>query len=63
MGYAHEDISFILNHSKVFPLGKGRSAEQKWEKYYTPELKAFVREKERVLFTLFPEFENKVNVQ
>jgi hypothetical protein len=63
MGYAHEDISFILNHGKVLPQGKGRSAEQKWEKYYTPELKAFVREKERVLFTLFPEFENKVNVQ
>jgi hypothetical protein len=57
MGYEHQDIAFILDHGKVLPLGKGRSVEQKWEKYYTPELKTFVRQKEHVLFSLFPEFD------
>jgi hypothetical protein len=37
---------------------KGNQRRQaKWEKYYTPELKAFVREKEDLLFTLFPEYD------
>ncbi len=56
-GYKKEDINFILEMKKVLPLGKGRTKEQKWEKYYTPELKDEIRQKERVLFQLFPEFD------
>jgi hypothetical protein len=56
-GYAHDDISFILGEQKILPQGKGRTAEQKWERYYTPELKETVRRKEEFLFKLFPEFD------
>lgn len=56
-GYEHEDIRFILDAGKILPQGKGRSAEQRWERYYTPELKAMVRAKERFIFRLFPEFD------
>lgn len=59
MEYPNDSIKFILSKEKVLPLGKGRTADQKWEKYYTPELKELVRKKDWFLFELFPEF-NKV---
>ena len=55
-GYPKDSIEFILNKEKVLPQGKGRSKEQKWEKYYTPELKELVYKKDWLLFKLFPEF-------
>jgi hypothetical protein len=56
MGYDPQDLQFILEMGHVLPGGKGRSQDQKWEKYYTPELKEYVRQKERFLFTHFPEW-------
>lgn len=56
-GYDKEDADFILEMKKVLPLGKGRTKEQKWGNYYTPELKDEIRQKERVLFQIFPEFD------
>ncbi len=50
-------VDFILEMKKVLPLGKGRTKEQKWQKYYTSELKDEIRQKERVLFQMFPEFD------
>ncbi|MEO6733893.1 MAG: hypothetical protein ABIN01_21905 [Ferruginibacter sp.] len=56
-GYPQQTIDFILKKEKVLPQGKGRSEGQKWEKYYTPEMKELVRKKDRLLFELFPEFD------
>jgi hypothetical protein len=56
-GYPEKDIAFIITKEKVLPQGKGRTKEQKWEKYYTPELKELVRKKDRFIFQMFPEFE------
>ncbi|HZH63242.1 MAG TPA: hypothetical protein VEY10_00030 [Flavisolibacter sp.] len=56
-GYPSERIAFIITKQKVLPQGKGRTKEQKWEKYYTPELKELVRKKDWFLFEVFPEFE------
>ncbi len=55
--YKQSDIEFILEMKKVLPLGKGRTNEQKWEKYFTPELKARIRQKDRIIFEMFPEFD------
>lgn len=57
MGYPHDEIAFILHHQKVLPNGQGRREDQKWEKYYTPSLKAAVRHHERMLFEMFPVFD------
>jgi hypothetical protein len=57
-GYPEEEIAFIKTKEKVLPQGKGRTIEQKWERYYTPELKDLVRKKDWFLFELFPEFKN-----
>lgn len=60
-GYPAADIAFILDIGKVLPKvppeGKRREDVQSWEAYYSPESKAFVRRRERHLFTLFPEFD------
>lgn len=56
-GYEKADVDFILEMKKVLPLGKGRTKEQKWEKYFSPELKAEIRQKDRILFEMFPEFD------
>ncbi len=56
-GYDKKNIDFILEMKKVLPLGRGRTKEQKWEEYYTPELKHEIRRKERILFQMFPEFD------
>jgi hypothetical protein len=57
MGYDDSDVSFVVAQEKILPRGKGRTADQHWQKYYTPELKRHIREREHVLFTLFPEFD------
>lgn len=56
-GYDEAEIAFVLTQGKIMPRGGGRSAEQRWEKYYTPELKAWVRHRERILFDLFPQWD------
>jgi hypothetical protein len=56
-GYDSGDIGFIPDMARVLPGGKGRTREQSWERYYTPELKETVRKRERLLLKLFPEFD------
>jgi hypothetical protein len=57
MEYPEEDVRFILDLGKILPQGKGRTKGQKWEKYYTPELRQRVRRSDRLIFTMFPEFD------
>ena len=57
VGYPADAIEFILTAEKVLPPGGKPRSGAKWEKYYTPELKALVRRRERLLFTLFPEYD------
>ena len=55
-GYPEDQISFILEKKKVLPQGKGRSENQKWPNYYTPDLIDLIRKKDYFLFLLFPSF-------
>jgi hypothetical protein len=55
-GYRAEDAAFIREMGKVLP-GRGRGDDQRWERYYTPELKDRVRRRERLLLEIFPEFD------
>ncbi len=56
IGFTDEDVQFIRDKEKVLPLGKGRTKEQKWQKYYTPELLDIILQKDKLIFDLFPEF-------
>ncbi|HEX6899173.1 MAG TPA: hypothetical protein VF789_05645 [Thermoanaerobaculia bacterium] len=57
MGFEAGDIDFILSLGKILPQGKGRAADQRWESYYTDELKRSVRERDRLVFAIFPCFD------
>jgi hypothetical protein len=60
LGCAHEEIQHILKQGKILPPladpGFHRRKE-KWQHYYTSELKQFVRQHDDILFRLFPEFD------
>jgi hypothetical protein len=56
-GYPRAAIAFVRSLPKIFPPEGGRTEEQAWPTYYTPELKRIVRERERLLFAMFPEFD------
>jgi hypothetical protein len=56
-GYDPADLAFIPGLGKMLPHEGGRSPEQAWEGYYSPELKRRVRHRERLLFSMFPQFD------
>jgi hypothetical protein len=56
-GHHPGQLKFVLTARKVFPQEGGREPGDCWKDYYTPELKAFVRQRERLIFTLFPGYE------
>ena len=57
LGYAPEHLDFILELGKIVPVGSTRPDDSDWEGYYSAELKDLVRQKERWLFSAFPEFD------
>lgn len=57
LGYKPGAVGFIRTSDKIHPPEGGRSDDQRWERYYTPELKARVRHMERLVFAMFPEFD------
>lgn len=57
MGYRETDVRFIRELGKIRPDNSQRRDDQRWEDYFTPELKQLVRERERMLFSLFPQFD------
>lgn len=59
-GYPPERLTFITDMDRVLPGGKGRTKEQKWQKYYSPELIELILQKDRLLFELFPMYREKV---
>lgn len=57
VGYPAQEIEFIVNAPKILPPKSTRGEDKKWKNYYTPELKKWVRMKERLLFAIFPEYD------
>ncbi|MGB5898939.1 MAG: sulfotransferase family 2 domain-containing protein [Geitlerinemataceae cyanobacterium] len=60
VGYPPEKAEFILESEKVLPgmqVGTIPREDKDWQDYYTPELKAFVRQRDRMFFQMFPEYD------
>ncbi|HIK31854.1 MAG TPA: hypothetical protein IGS17_11615 [Oscillatoriales cyanobacterium M59_W2019_021] len=60
VGYPSERVKFILESEKVLPgmqPGTIVREDSGWQAYYTPELKAFVRQRDRLFFQMFPEYD------
>ncbi len=57
IGIEPDDAGFIKDLDRILPRGRGRAADQRWEAYYTDDLKRSVRERDRLVFALFPCFD------
>lgn len=51
-GYWEKDIGFILDENKIRPTGSRRGDGQRWQDYFTPELEADIRRRERLLYRI-----------
>lgn len=57
MGFERSRIDFILSLGRELPEGSTRTEEMTWPGYYTEESRQLIRERERFLFEIFPEFD------
>lgn len=55
-GHRREDVEFIRPAARVFPAEGGRDPGDRWQSYYTPEIRDFIFARERLLFELFPQY-------
>lgn len=56
-GYPASEVRAVRDAEPIWPPGSGRDPGSAWEPHYTPELKTFVRHKERWLFEWFPRWQ------
>ena len=57
MGYPEEELAFILEMERVNPTAHRKASSRTWGDYFTPEMSAMIRRKDRLLFGLFPQFD------
>jgi hypothetical protein len=57
MGYEREGLGFMLDLDKIYPDHGPRRKSRPWQEYYNAHLKSLVREKERLLFEMFPQYD------
>jgi hypothetical protein len=57
LGYPPGDVAFVQHADRIWPPEGGRTADQDWRGYYSPEMKTYVRQRERLLFARFPQFD------
>lgn len=62
-GFTENELGFIQEAPRERTPGNSNnevshdwSKQINWKDYYTPELKTMVQERERLLFSIFPEF-------
>jgi hypothetical protein len=58
LGHPAAEIGFIRSATKIFPVEGGREPGDRWQRYYTPEIREYVRTRERLLFDFFPHFDH-----
>lgn len=56
-GFDRQELDLVRTLGRIRPAGSQREPSQVWEQYYSPELKQIVRDKERMLFGVFPCFD------
>ena len=63
LGYEPADVEFVESLKHVVPVGGAeigfteRATSHDWASFYTPDLREVVRQKDRLLFSLFPDFD------
>jgi hypothetical protein len=60
VGYPRKDLQFVRHKSKERPSGQAKARGGRTvEDIFTPDAKAFVRQRDRLLFEMFPEFRHQ----
>lgn len=60
VGYKPEDVSFVFDMGKVRPTEAVKErGDTTVDDLFTPELKDYVRQRDRLLFEMFPEFKDE----
>jgi hypothetical protein len=57
LGWPAAEVEFVLCLGRILPAKSKKGPRPRWADYYTPELKAAVRERERLLFAMFPGYD------
>jgi hypothetical protein len=55
LGYEAGEVAFIRDHERVSPPGSRRTSRS-WKHHYTADLEAWVRDRDRLLFAMFPDY-------
>jgi hypothetical protein len=56
LGFDRHELDIVRALGKIVPAGSRRDSAGGWVHYYSPELKQLVRDRERMLFRVFPDF-------
>ena len=56
-GYAEQAVSLVRGAPKIYPTKGGRPADDAWRRYYTPSMLDEIRHLDRLIFTMFPEYD------
>lgn len=56
-GFDRRELDLVRTLGRILPAGSRRDSLRGWVHYYSPELKQLVRDKERMLFRVFPNFD------
>jgi hypothetical protein len=51
-GFSEADVGFILQEKRIRPPESTRGEQQRWQDYFTPELEADIRRRERLLYRI-----------
>jgi hypothetical protein len=58
MGYGREQVEFVLGLDRIYPDEAPRRGPRRWQDYYDPSLTQLVKERERAVLSMFPEYDN-----
>ena len=56
LGVDADRVAEVRSHAPILPGARRRPHGEGWPKHYTPELESLVRDREKLLFALLPEY-------
>ena len=57
IGFPEAEIAFIRDEARILPPGPKRDQARPWSDWYSKELRAKVRRRERLIFAMFPQYD------
>ncbi len=58
IGVDATELATILTAARIYPEYGGRKEDDDWRNYYSEDIRKFIRRRERLLFSLFPQYDD-----